>query len=114
MLPALSLIGPVLDGLASVATDAVGKTITSIKRGPAASNITDSGTDFSAILSQVTNQAVDNLKTAEAASISGLQGKASVQQVVESMMTAQQSLQTAIAVRDKVVSAYQSISQMPI
>jgi flagellar hook-basal body complex protein FliE len=34
--------------------------------------------------------------------------------VVEHVMSAEQSLQTAIAIRDKVVSAYQEISRMPI
>lgn len=41
-------------------------------------------------------------------------GQASVQQVVEAVMSAEQSLQTALAVRDKVVAAYQEISRMQI
>jgi flagellar hook-basal body complex protein FliE len=37
-----------------------------------------------------------------------------VQQVVEAMMNAERNLQTVIAVRDKVVSAYQEISRLQI
>jgi len=37
-----------------------------------------------------------------------------VQHVVEAVMNAQSTLQTAIAVRDKVVSAYQDVSRMAI
>jgi flagellar hook-basal body complex protein FliE len=37
-----------------------------------------------------------------------------VQQVVEAVMAAEQALQSAIAVRDKVVSAYLEISRMQI
>jgi flagellar hook-basal body complex protein FliE len=43
-----------------------------------------------------------------------MQGKMPVQQVVEAVLSAEQSLQTAIAVRDKVVAAYQEISHMAI
>ncbi len=70
--------------------------------------------DFGSMLSRMTNDAIDTLKTAEATSISGVKDKASVQQVVESVMEAEQSLQAAIAIRDKVVSAYLEISRMTI
>ncbi len=70
--------------------------------------------DFGQMLSQVTSDAVTSLKTGEAMAISGLQGKATVQQVVEAVSDAQSSLQTALAVRDKAVSAYQEITRMSI
>ncbi len=70
--------------------------------------------DFGSMLARMTNDAVDTLKSAEAASISGIKDKASVQQVVESVMQAEQSLQAAIAIHDKVVSAYLEISRMTI
>lgn len=65
-------------------------------------------------MAQAANSAVDTLKTSEASSIAGIQGKASVQQVAEAVMTAEQTLQTAIAIRDKVVAAYQEIARMAI
>jgi flagellar hook-basal body complex protein FliE len=46
--------------------------------------------------------------------MAGLQGKASVQQVAESVMGAERTLQTSLAIRDKAVAAYQQISQMQI
>ena len=70
--------------------------------------------DFGNILAQVSADAVQNLRTGEAAAISGIQGKASVQQVVQAVMSAEQTLHTAIAVRDKVVAAYQELSRMAI
>ena len=54
------------------------------------------------------------LRRAEAVSIAGIRGTASTQEVVEKIMAAEQSLQAAIAVRDKVVSAYTEISRMAI
>lgn len=71
------------------------------------------GAGFDQVFAKV-GEAINDLKTGEAAAISGLQGQASVQHVVESVMTAERSLQTAIAIRDRLVSAYQTISQMPI
>ena len=70
--------------------------------------------DFSTMLTRMSSDAVDQVKTAEASAISGITGKASVQQVVEAVMAAEQTVQTAIAVRDKVVAAYQEISRMAI
>lgn len=69
---------------------------------------------FSDMMAQVATTAVDTMKAGEAASIAGIQGKASVQQVVEAVMSAEQTLQTAIAIRDKVVAAYQEIARMAI
>jgi Flagellar hook-basal body protein len=71
-------------------------------------------TDFGAILGQVSSGAVDSLKAGEAAAISGVEGKVPVQQVVEAVMNAEQSLHAAIAIRDKAVSAYQALTQMAI
>ena len=66
------------------------------------------------MLAEVTGNPFDALKSGEAAAIAGIQGKVSAQQVVQSIMTAEESLQAAIAIRDKVVSAYQEISRMAI
>ncbi|MGU3359000.1 flagellar hook-basal body complex protein FliE [Methylobacterium sp. M6A4_1b] len=72
------------------------------------------GTDFGDVMAQLAGGLRISLRTGEAAAISGIQGKASTQQVVEAVMSAEQSLQTAIAVRDKVVAAYLELSRMPI
>lgn len=71
-------------------------------------------TDFSDIMAQFAAGVRNDLKAGEAASIAGIQGKASTQQVVEAVMNAEQSLQTAVAIRDKVVAAYLELSHMAI
>jgi flagellar hook-basal body complex protein FliE len=70
--------------------------------------------DFGQVLAQVSSDAVNTIKTGEATSIAGLQGTANVQEVVQAVMSAEQTLQTAIAIRDKVVAAYQEITRMAI
>jgi flagellar hook-basal body complex protein FliE len=72
------------------------------------------GADFASVFADVSNDAINTMKTGEAMAISGFQGKASVQNVVQAVLSAEQTLQTALAVRDKVVSAYQEISRMAI
>lgn len=72
------------------------------------------GLSFGQLVDQLSSESVNALKAGEAAAISGAQGKASVQQVVDTIMAAERMLQTTIAVRDKAVNAYQEISRMAI
>jgi flagellar hook-basal body complex protein FliE len=72
------------------------------------------GGDFGQVMSQVVSDAVGTLETGEATAIQGLQGSAPAFKVVESVMAAQRTLQSALAIRDKAVSAYQEISRMAI
>ena len=82
---------------------------------PAASAI-QSGSElgFDSVFKQVASDAIGTLKAGEAASISAIQGKESTRRVVEALMSAEQALQTAVAVRDKVVQAYQEVVRMSI
>jgi flagellar hook-basal body complex protein FliE len=89
--------------------------------GPAQTPITGAtprteplSSDFGAVLGQMAMDAIGVLKTGEAMSISGVRGGATTQQVVEAVMAAEQTLQTSVAIRDKVVSAYLEISRMSI
>jgi len=98
-----------IDGITAIRPigvgDAVGKTAAAQPMANA---------DFGKVLADVAADAVDALKTGEATAISGINGDRSVQQVVDAVMTAEQALQTAIAVRDKLIMAYQEISRMQI
>jgi flagellar hook-basal body complex protein FliE len=81
--------------------------------GAAAPSATE-GADFGAMLSAFAANAIGAVKEAETVSLAGVRNEASVQQVVEAVMSAEQTLQSAIAIRDKVVSAYLEISRMQI
>lgn len=70
--------------------------------------------EFVSILANMVSNSIDSVKAAEATSAAGVRGQASVQQVVESVMAAEQSLQSSLAVRDKIVAAYLEISRMQI
>lgn len=74
-----------------------------------------SGEDsFAAVMSNMAGEAVGNLRQAEKASFDGIKGKISTREVVDAVMQADQSLQTVMAVRDKIVSAFLDITKMQI
>jgi flagellar hook-basal body complex protein FliE len=107
-----------LEAISSTAISAgksVGRAAESEMTAPVA-GLVQSGGDvgFDTVLKQVTTDAIGTLKAGEAASISAIQGKESTRRVVEALMSAEQALQTAVAVRDKVVQAYQEVVRMSI
>lgn len=108
------MIDPLSLSSVSHAAAGVTRTRTETQVDPAAAANAGGLADFSTMLARMSSTAVDSVKAGEAAAISGIQGRVSVQQVVEAVMSAEQTLQTAIAVRDKVVAAYQEISRMAI
>ncbi len=72
------------------------------------------GMSFEQALGQAAGAALNTLQSGEAAAIQGVEGAASPMKVVESVMEAQRSLQSVLAIRDKIVSAYQEIARMAI
>ena len=70
--------------------------------------------DFSEVLGRLMSDAAGVIQAGEQTAIQGLKGAASPLAVVNSVMAAQQTLHTALAIRDKVVSAYQEIARMTI
>jgi flagellar hook-basal body complex protein FliE len=60
------------------------------------------------------SQAASSIKTGDSMAIKGIQGQAPIQEVVQAVMQAQTSLQTALAIRDKVVTTYQELTRMSI
>ncbi|WP_136659720.1 flagellar hook-basal body complex protein FliE [Nitratireductor sp. XY-223] len=79
--------------------------------GPASGS---GGSEFSAMLSDMVSDMTATMHRGEEMSIKGINGQAGTQEVVEAVMSAERTLQTAIAVRDKIVTAYLEISRMAI
>ncbi|SFT45901.1 flagellar hook-basal body complex protein FliE [Pseudovibrio denitrificans] len=69
---------------------------------------------FADTMAEVVRETAGDLKTAEATSVAAVRGEVSAQKVVEAVMKAELSLKSAVAVRDKVVEAYQEFSRMSI
>ncbi len=98
------------------ALQGVGKVADLVSEGAdAVKNVTGSGhASFQTALADAASHAVDTLNNAEKLSVSALQGKADTREVVDAVMSAEQSLQAAIAIRDKIVSAYLDVTRMTI
>ncbi len=73
-----------------------------------------SGGDFGAALGQALGDAVQQGKDAEAQAAQAIAGGGNLTEVVQAVSRAELTLQTATAIRDRVVQAYQDIMRMPI
>ncbi|NBB71046.1 MAG: flagellar hook-basal body complex protein FliE [Alphaproteobacteria bacterium] len=72
------------------------------------------GADFEMMLKEAIRDTVATSRSAETTAAEHVLGEASVREVVEAVTQAEMGLQTASAVRDRVIAAYQDIIRMPI
>jgi flagellar hook-basal body complex protein FliE len=72
------------------------------------------GQDFSALLNNALEGVVATGKQADALSAQAISGHGDITSVVTAVSRAQLALQTTVAVRDRVIQAYQDIIKMPI
>lgn len=103
-----------LNGPSAVTTPGVAGSAPVAGASNGANAIGDKSGGFGEMLASMLSDTVDSINKGEAMAMAGMQGKASVQQVVEAVMQAEQALHAATAVRDKVVGAYLEISHMSV
>lgn len=72
------------------------------------------GPDFGAVLGQALQGAVDAGRDADTRAMAAIGGGGDITSVVTALSRADLALQTTVAIRDKVVAAYQDILKMPI
>jgi flagellar hook-basal body complex protein FliE len=84
------------------------------KSAPGASAAPVGAGSFGDFLSDAMKDAVSTMKKGEQAATANLTGKADIVDVVNAVNQAEITLDTVVAVRDKVVAAYQAIMNMPI
>lgn len=97
----------VMKGIDS-ATEDVASSISSHTASSASSE------DFGNLVRTSLQEAVHVQKKAEALSLKGIAGEADMRDVVLAVGSAEQTLNTVVAVRDRVISAYQEIVKMPM
>ena len=106
MIPMIPALGTkLLDGLGEGLGELLGKTAE-----PAAGV----GQSFASMLGDAATRVADNLDQAEQLSVKALEGSGDMRAVVDAVMSAEQSLNAAVAIRDKIVSAYLEVSRMQI
>ena len=107
-------IDPISPRVPYVSAPSIAPTSPARRTEPAVGSVAAPEVDFSTLIGDAVAGLAQKLKEAEAVSISGIRGMASTQDVVQQVMSAEQTLQAAIAVRDKIVAAYLEISRMSV
>ncbi len=69
---------------------------------------------FSDMVNQTIDESMISVKNAEKMGLRATTGEVSVEELTTAISEAELSLRTMVAIRDKIVSAYQEISKMPI
>jgi flagellar hook-basal body complex protein FliE len=81
------------------------------RAGPAAAG---SGSDFSALLKGAVDSVAQSGKKAETQALAVANGKADIVDVVTAVAESEAAMESLVAVRDRVISAYEDIMRMPI
>lgn len=72
------------------------------------------GTSFGDLVEKAAKDSIETMKTGEKASANAVLGTADLTDVVEAVTAAELTLETVVAMRDRMMSAYQEIMRMPI
>ncbi|MBL4756687.1 MAG: flagellar hook-basal body complex protein FliE [Rhizobiales bacterium] len=73
-----------------------------------------SGDDFASMLKDAVNQVVETGRASDQVTMSAATGNANIVDVVTAVAESELALETMVAVRDRIISAYESIMRMPI
>jgi flagellar hook-basal body complex protein FliE len=100
----------------STAVNAYRKAADTLGTGkPSASAASESGEgSFASLVTDTLKGAVHESRQAETLSMKQIAGEADLKDVIAAVANAEQTLETVVAVRDKVLAAYQDILKMPI
>lgn len=98
------------------ASNAYAAAIKNVQNGPEGlgDNIGQVAAGGSGSFNQILNQLSDTAHQAENQIVSAATGKGDLVDVVTALTTADMTIQTVVAVRDKVIEAYREIMNMPI
>ena len=77
-------------------------------------DVKDPGKDFASLVKEAASTAIAAGEHGEAMSMQALVGKADLTDVVVAVTNAEVTLQTVVAIRNRVIQAYQDIIRMPL
>ena len=75
---------------------------------------TPSGKSFATLVNQITTEGINAGNNTEIQGTKSLNKSTDIVDVVTAVTNAEVTLETAVAVRDRIISAYQTIMRMPI
>lgn len=104
-----------LSGISGLDPAALAKQAGSAAAGSASGAVgVASGPTFVDALQSAAMTTISDLRNAEKISLQALTGDADIRDVADAVMSAEQNLQAAISIRDKIVTAFLEISRMQI
>ncbi len=103
-----------MDFTIAKAAQAYAKTLSGAVEGDTAATGAAGGTSFADMVEQAAGQSIAAERAGETASVKALGNGANLTDVVAAVNNAEVTLQTVVAVRDRVIGAYQDIIKMPI
>lgn len=92
----------------------VSNTLNQLLKSAGANVGEDAGPSFGDVLKQSAQSAIDAQRRSEKVSAAALAGKADATDLLQAVTDAEIALNTVLAVRDKVVQAYEQIIRTPI
>ena len=103
-------------GAATTAYANVAKLLNNQGNRPAINQVADlgGGNDFAKLLGQAVQGVVDSGKVSDAKAMDMVNGKGDMVDVVTAISQTELAMDTMVAVRDRVISAYEEIMRMPI
>jgi flagellar hook-basal body complex protein FliE len=72
------------------------------------------GPDFASMIGNAAHSAMQTMHQSEQVTAAGVAGKADTQAVVQALTNAELTMQTVVAVRDKILTAYNDVMHMNI
>jgi flagellar hook-basal body complex protein FliE len=69
---------------------------------------------FAQMIEKGASEAVQTVREGDSVAAAGLSGQAGIQQVVEATMALESTVRVSVALRDKLVEAYQEVMRMPV
>ncbi|HEY6918948.1 MAG TPA: flagellar hook-basal body complex protein FliE [Tabrizicola sp.] len=102
------------DPISSAVAGGVHRAYQAAKAVPATPGTAPQAPSFSQMLARTAAQTVETVRQGDRAAVAGLSGALPVQQVVEATMAMDSAVQVTVAIRDRMVEAYQEILRMSV
>ena len=74
----------------------------------------EGGGDFLGMVKNAAKSSIDTIKASEIQSARAVTGETTLPDLIQAVTAAEMTLQTTVAVRDRMIQAYQDIMRMPI
>lgn len=98
----------------SQAAASFAQTAAKAAKGVADSNAAQPDTSFAELIAGAVDGAIGAARRSESVSMRAVANQAELNEVVTAVSNAEVTLQTVVAIRDRIIQAYQDIIRMPI